>query len=145
MNERPFLDAKFLVGVPHIDDEHRTLFQILGEVHDACQSSDPAAAQTVHSAVAELLDYTRTHFASEEAAMKASAYPALAAHTELHQDLLARVRDFEIRADFDAEFGPPELATFLYRWLANHILVEDKAFGEYCLGTGAGVGKHAAT
>ena len=145
MNQRPFLDAKFLVGVPHIDDEHRTLFRILGDVHDACQSSDPAAAQTVGSAVAALLDYTRTHFASEEAAMKAAAYPALAAHTELHQDLLARVRDFEIRAEFDEEFGPPELATFLYHWLANHILVEDKSFGEYCLGTGPGAGKPAAT
>ncbi len=137
MNVRPFLDAKFLVGVSRIDHEHRTLFQIIGTVHDACQSSDPSAAQTVRSAVVELFDYTRTHFASEEALMKEAAYPALAAHAELHQDLLARVRDFEIRVEFDTNFDPAELATFLYNWLANHILVEDKTFGEYYRGVEA--------
>ena len=115
----------------HIDHEHQRLFQILGKVHDAFQSSDFSTAQTIHSAVVELLDYTRTHFASEEATMNATGYPSLAAHLELHRNLLARVRDFEIRADFDDQFNPVELATFLYNWLANHILVEDKSFGDY--------------
>ncbi len=137
MDVRPFLDAKFLVGVPRIDQEHRTLFQIIGAVHDACQSSDPSAARAVRSAVVELFDYTRTHFASEEALMKEAAYPALAAHAELHQSLLARVRDFEIRIEFDENFDPAELATFLYKWLANHILVEDRAFGDYYRGVEA--------
>ena len=131
MNERPYLDAKSLVGVIHIDREHQKLFQILGQVHDAHSSGDSSAKQTIRSAVVELLDYTRTHFASEEATMETSGYPALAAHRELHGNLLAQVRDFEIRAEFDEQFGPVELATFLYNWLATHIRGADKAFGDY--------------
>lgn len=132
MDVRPFFEDKFLVGVKHIDRQHQQLFDILGRVHDALLANDFSAGPTIRSAVVELLAYTSTHFASEEATMQAAAYPALAAHQELHRNLLARVHDLEIRAEFDAQFGPSELATFLYSWLADHILTEDMKFGDYC-------------
>lgn len=131
MDERPSMQDKFLLGVEEIDRQHRKLFDILGSVHDALLANDFSAGPTIRNAVVELLKYTTEHFASEEAIMDSSGYPALAAHKELHQHLLAQVRDIEIRAEFDAQFAPAELAEFLYAWLADHILAEDKAFTEF--------------
>jgi len=125
------MEAKFLLGVEDIDRQHRKLFEILGRVHDALLANDFSAGPTIRSAVAELLDDTHEHFASEEAMMEAADYPALTAHRELHLKLLAELRAIEIRAEFEAQFAPTELAAFLRAWLADHILAEDKAFTEF--------------
>ena len=136
MDERPLFEGKFRVGIGHIDQQHQRLFEILGRVHDALLANDFSAGPTIRSAVEDLLEYTTTHFASEEATMQAAGYPLLAAHQELHRQLLAQVHDIEIRAEFDAQYSPPELAAFLYNWLAEHILTQDQAFGEYCRRSG---------
>lgn len=136
MDERPFFEEKFLVGVKHIDRQHHQLFEILGKVHDALLANDPSAGPTISQAVVELLDYTHTHFASEEETMARAGYPALADHQELHSSLLTQVRELEIRTEFDSQFRPSELASFLYGWLADHILAEDKKFGDYCRSKG---------
>jgi len=138
MDERPVLEAKFLLGIEHIDRQHRGLFEILGRVHDALLANDFSAGPTISRSVRELLEYTNEHFSSEEATMKAEGYPALDEHRALHHHLLAKVRDIEIRAEFEAQFGPAELAEFLYSWLADHILTEDMAFGEFCRNTKRG-------
>lgn len=134
MDERPVLEARFLLGVEPIDTEHRRLFEILATVHDALLSNDFSAGPIISKAIAELLEYTNQHFASEEAIMESAGYPALAEHRALHRDLVARLREIEIRAEFEDQYGPAELAAFLYSWLADHILTEDMAFGEFSRG-----------
>ena len=132
MDEHPFFESRFRVGVEHIDGEHKKLFEILGRVDDALMANDFSAGPIIRSAVAELLECTGRHFANEEAIMEAAAYPDLEAHRAAHRKLLENVRDMEIGADFGSQFMPSELAAFLYDWLADHILVEDMAFGAFC-------------
>jgi len=125
------MEARFVLDVEEIDRQHGTLFAILGRVHDALLANDFSAGPTIREAVAELLDRTSEHFASEEAIMEAADYPALAAHREMHRNLLAEARDIEIRADSEAQFAPTQLAAYLHTWLAVHILAEDKAFTDF--------------
>lgn len=131
MEQRPRFESRFLVGIEQIDREHRQLFEIAGKVYDGLGTSDADAKDAARDAITQLLDYTATHFASEEALMEAAAYPGLEEHRKLHRHLLSQAHDMEMRAEFDEQYVPVELSHFLYNWLVEHIHANDKKFGEY--------------
>ena len=93
MDDRPQFDSKYLVGIDRVDREHRQLFEIAARVYDSLGASDEAAEAITDAAVIELLDYTVTHFASEESLMEEAGYPELESHRRQHQQLLAQARD----------------------------------------------------
>ncbi len=131
MDERPQFDAKFLVGVDQIDREHRQLFEIAARTYDCVRAGDGTTQAVIRSSVAELIEYTATHFGSEEGLMEAAAYPELAAHRLEHEHLLSRAYDMEMRAEIGDQSMPMELPRFLYRWLTEHIEASDKKFGAF--------------
>ncbi len=131
MDQRPEFGEKFLVGVDQIDREHRRLFDIAARTYDILGASDAVGRAMLQDAVAELIDYTATHFANEEELMAAAEYPGLAIHREQHQHLLARVRDMEMRVEIEDATVAVDLTHFLYRWLVDHIESSDRRFGDY--------------
>lgn len=131
MDQRPQFGDEFLIGIDEIDAEHRRLFEIAAQVYDALNAGDAAAAAAARHAVTELLDYTKTHFAHEEALMEAAAYPELAAHRDLHRRLISQAHDMEMRVEIGDSYVPVELSRFLYNWLVRHIEVSDKKFGAF--------------
>lgn len=131
MDERPQFDAKFLVGVDQIDREHRQLFEIAARTYDCVRAGDATTQAGIRSSVAELIEYTATHFVSEEGLMEAAAYPELAAHRLEHEHLLSRAYDMEMRVEIGDQSMPMELPRFLYRWLTEHIEASDKKFGAF--------------
>jgi hemerythrin-like metal-binding protein len=131
MDQRPEFGEKFLVGVEQIDREHRRLFDIAARAYDSLGASDAVGQALMQDAVAELIDYTATHFANEEELMAAAEYPALATHREQHRHLLARVRDMEMRVEIEDATVAVDLTHFLYRWLVEHIESSDRSFGDY--------------
>jgi len=136
MKQRPSFSDDFLVGIGKVDSEHRQLFEIAGRVYDHLNDPGEAAFAAARTAVAELIDYTATHFASEEVQMEAAGYPELAAHKELHRHLMAQVRDMEMRVEVGERYVPVELSRFLYNWLVQHIQTEDKKFGRFAASKG---------
>lgn len=131
MDERPQFDSRFLVGIEPVDREHRKLFEIAGRVHDSLVSDTQTALDAARAAVTELLDYTETHFASEEKLMEAAGYPDQEAHRALHRALIAQARDMEMRLELGEPQMPLELNRFIYSWLVDHIMNRDKRFGEF--------------
>ncbi|OHC65199.1 MAG: hypothetical protein A3H93_01085 [Rhodocyclales bacterium RIFCSPLOWO2_02_FULL_63_24] len=131
MDDRPRFDAKYLVGIQQVDREHQQLFEIVARVYDNLGANDPTPEAVTRALVAELLDYTATHFSSEEHLMAAAGYPELEAHRGQHQHLLAQARDMEMRAAIGDRHMPVELSHFLYRWLVEHIEASDRKFGEF--------------
>ncbi|HTY03694.1 MAG TPA: bacteriohemerythrin [Rhodocyclaceae bacterium] len=131
MDSRPQFDSRFLVGIEQVDREHLRIFEIAGRVHDSLLDGGAAALDAARTAVAELLDYTETHFASEEKLMEAAGYPELSAHRGLHRSLLAQARDMEMRVELGERHVPVELNRFITRWLIEHIEANDKKFGAF--------------
>ena len=131
MDDRPQFDPRFIVGVEQIDREHRQLFALAARVYDGLGANDEDAKAASRAAVAELLDYTATHFKSEESLMEQSAYPELDSHRRQHGHLLTLARDMEMRAEFGDRSLPVELSHFITRWLVDHIEANDKHFGEF--------------
>ena len=131
MDERPRFDTRYAVGIDQVDREHQKLFEIAGRVHDCLTADSATAAEAARNAVAELLDYTETHFASEEGLMAAAGFPELEAHQNLHRTLIAQARDMEMRAEIGEHSMPFELNRFIANWLIDHIMTRDKRFGEF--------------
>jgi hemerythrin len=131
LDERPEFTPQFLVGIEQVDREHQKLFEIAGRVFDAFVANDAATNASIGRAVGELIEYTATHFANEEGLMATAGYPNLEAHKQLHQNLLWRAQDMQMRYDLGERFVAMDLNRFIYQWLAEHILENDKAFGKF--------------
>lgn len=129
MSDQIEFSEKYLTGVRQIDREHRKLFAIAGQVQSALAAIDPETA--VRAAIGELIEYTRTHFASEESLMESYRYPELDSHRQLHADLLGHVQDMELRLDVGDPSTAIDLSRFLAEWLINHIQGIDKRFGAF--------------
>jgi hemerythrin len=137
MDERPRFDSRFAVGIDQVDREHQKLFEIAGRVHDCLTADSATATDAARAAVAELLDYTETHFASEEKLMEAAGFPELEVHRSLHRGLIAQARDMEMRVELGERHVPLELNRFIYAWLVDHIMSNDKRFGDFVAAQGA--------
>jgi len=130
MENWPQFDSTCLLGIDAIDRQHRRLFEIAGRVYENLSGGDEAHA-AVASTAAELLDYTATHFADEEAMMQSAGYPGLEAHRREHAELLSKVHDMEMRAGFGERSLPADMSRFLLAWLVGHIRTSDRKFGEH--------------
>ncbi len=130
MENWPQFDSSCLLGIDAVDRQHRRLFEIAGRVYDNLSGGEEAQAAATRAA-AELLDYTATHFADEEALMQGAGYPDLEAHRREHAELLSKVHDMDMRAGFGERSLPAEMSRFLLAWLVGHIQTSDRKFGEH--------------
>ncbi len=116
-------DEKYNVGDKTINKQHQQLFKIGNEIQYAKLSE-------AGKYVMKLLKYTKNHFAHEEAYMKKNDYPELEQHKEMHDELIIKLG--EISSGFiNNEDDFAQFKSFVYEWLTNHILHEDKKFFEY--------------
>ena len=123
---------RYELGVPFIDADHRVLVGLLNRVDAAAREG--ATDAEIGGILAALLDYTRYHFAREERAQAAAAYPDLKEHKAQHRRLTERVRKGYLgflKAPEDVEVG--DLLDFLTDWLLDHILLHDMAIKPYVL------------
>jgi len=117
------------VGVQSIDNQHTILIETLNELHAAMMKGQARAiaGELLH----KLVDYTRDHFAAEEAMMQAAGYPALATHRLKHRDLTKQVEEYVARYEKGDITLSVQLLSFLSDWLTTHIQGEDKAYGPW--------------
>jgi len=122
-------DQSYSVKVERCDAEHRKLFDLINALHDAMRVGK--GRTVLQQIVAELHDYTQTHFKAEEALMERANYPALAGHRIEHQRFVARVGEF--KNDLNAGVGGNAVAVleFLKDWLAKHIKQIDQSYSAH--------------
>ncbi|MCE9570824.1 MAG: bacteriohemerythrin [Rhodocyclales bacterium] len=109
-----------------LDEQHKAIFRWLAEL-------DSAAAQerTLFGAYAitRLKNYTRSHFAAEEALLKATGYPGLEEHMAEHETFRARLAELHLKSI--GEDISADTVKFLTDWLTNHIARSDMAYAPY--------------
>ncbi len=124
----PVFTSKFETGIPMIDEEHRTLFDIIGRIYKAIE------VELVHDKfdlildiLDELKEYTRVHFADEENYMREIGYEGLAQQEILHEKFIETLNNVNLdHVDDNQEEYLYEVLNFLQNWLVNHILKVDK-------------------
>ena len=117
------------VGVDLIDAQHQKLLAIANELHDAML--EHRAKQVLGQTLADLIDYTHTHFATEERFFAEFDYPDKEAHMAEHRTLSSKV--VELKAEFDSGNTAVtlEVMRFLKQWITEHLAGEDLKFAPF--------------
>lgn len=118
------------VKVKVLDDDHKTLIDMLNELNDGIETS--RARASLEGVIEKLSNYTRVHFAREERLFAQTGYAEGAAHKAEHTLLARRVMNLQARfeAGQSREVGIETMA-FLKSWLTDHIMGSDQKYGPH--------------
>jgi hemerythrin-like metal-binding protein len=115
-------DDRYAIGIAAIDEQHRALFQLINQVHDA-----PTREVSVQ-VLASLVGYIKDHFALEERMMASAGYAGLAEHrAEHHRFTLAVLSAHDDYLDGRAVLTE-RLLPLMRDWLRDHVLTVDRAY-----------------
>ncbi|MBI1752368.1 MAG: hemerythrin family protein [Acidobacteria bacterium] len=117
------------VGHGQIDNEHRSLVDVLNRLHAAMKQGK--GKDEIERVLVFLKDYTVGHFKAEEALMMTHGYPGAQAHMAIHADLVKQVKDLIEGFQSGKTLLTASMLAFLEEWLVKHIMGEDKAFGAF--------------
>ena len=112
------------IGIDVIDGQHHRIVDYINELGEVADDRD---RQTVGRVIGDLIDYTFSHFAFEEALMEEAGYDSLAIHQNTHEAFRRRIDDFKQRFDGGEDVAQP-LATLLKTWLIEHIMSDDVSY-----------------
>ena len=119
------MKPEYFTGIESIDQEHSRLFELAQETQDLL--TDPLVydkTEKLNSLISELIDYTKTHFAHEEAFMRSIHYAEIDSHMVLHRKFEDNLMQFDpdCLEDVDNQNKIVEkLLGFLITWLIDHI------------------------
>jgi hemerythrin-like metal-binding protein len=122
-------NSSLMVNYEPIDSQHQRLVALINALHDAMTASK--GRDVLASTFDGLIDYTRSHFASEERLMVLRAYPGYISHKKEHDLITRQVIDLRARFEAGEAVITVTVMKFLKEWLSNHILTVDKQLGAY--------------
>jgi hemerythrin-like metal-binding protein len=135
-----FINPQYSIGIAEMDAQHARLIQIMEEFRaiGADNLLEPAGIDAAEQALEQLLNYTTSHFASEEAFLVKHHYPDVEAHKKQHQELIAVVARLLDEARARKTSGAAlKLNLFATVWLVEHIMQEDNKYARFILGKAA--------
>jgi len=112
-------------GIQVIDRQHRRLVALINRLNYA--HTGGASKDELGRVIDELLDYTQTHFAFEEAMLEDVSYATLTKHKAEHAQFIRQVEAL-VEKHKQKEASAVELNNLMVSWLFNHILHEDAAY-----------------
>jgi hemerythrin len=122
------------VNIKAIDEEHKKLISMINELHSSMGSGK--GKETIGKVLTGLVNYTKTHFATEERLMEKHAYPGYLSHKGQHDTLTQQVVEIAAKFHEGKTVVTVEVMNFLKDWLANHIQSTDKKYGPFFNGKG---------
>jgi hemerythrin-like metal-binding protein/PAS domain S-box-containing protein len=120
-------DDNFNTGLPKIDEQHRKLVQMLNLL--ASNAAYGASADLLNQIFDEMADYAAYHFGTEEAIWREylADDPVEIEHRAIHQSFVQEVVHLKSSlASRSLSEVAEEALGFLARWLASHILENDR-------------------
>lgn len=118
----------FSVGIKEIDDQHRVLVDILDELYYAMLKAK--GIELVESTLEKVIQYTKTHFATEELLFKKYSYPEEKGHKAEHDAMLKKVMAFQ--RDFkNGQLIGVDLMHFLNKWFVEHLQTTDYRYVKF--------------
>ena len=113
-------------GDETVDGQHKEIFRLVQEVLDV--HAFDSRKEKIVVAMDFLSEYAVNHFASEEALMHESDYPAFAEHKAQHDGFVAEVVAFyeRYKTEGDTISVSDTINDFVVAWLKEHIIGSDK-------------------
>ena len=121
-----------LIGVEQIDEEHRGLFRLIGEVQELMEDeyTDDKYDQ-ICAMIRRLENYAEEHFRHEEEYMAQINHPELELQKKQHLEFCERIDEMDATiGGHDQQEILDDLMTYLVRWLYRHIIGSDLMIGK---------------
>ena len=112
------------IGIDVIDGQHHRIVDYINELTDIAAGGERTVVGRV---ISDLIDYTFSHFAFEEALMEEAGYDSLSIHQNTHEAFRRRIADFKQRFEAGEAVAEP-LAELLRTWLVSHIMSDDVSY-----------------
>ena|SRR5271157_3277584 len=120
---------EYSVMVKEMDEQHKKLVGMINDLHEAMKTGK--GKDVMEKILKSLVDYTVTHFSSEEKLMQSNDYPGFLAQKSQHEALTKQVLDFQKKYHEGKAVVSVEIMNFLKDWLVNHITGSDKKYGPF--------------
>ena len=113
----------FYTGIEAIDKEHARLFEITNNAYDLLTNDFiPDKYDQISAILEELREYTKTHFAHEEAYMESIAYQKIWSQKIQHAGFIKKLDSYDLKKIDDTQRDSLlEILDFLAKWLFGHI------------------------
>ena len=118
----------YSIGNAHIDEQHKKLFDLAGELEVVIDRS--VNRQKIKNMLNEFFHYMRDHFRDEETYMREVRYPEFEAHRRIHKDIVEDMIHLigSIKTTNDLK---ERLYHISKKWHLQHILYEDMKIAEF--------------
>ena len=136
LSAKSFIEWKdeYSVGIDSIDQQHRKLINMINQLTTAVDYS--TGEEFEREALADVVDYTKTHFTYEEGLLKDNDYPDFEAHQAQHREMIAEVEAVLTEYETDHDKAMQHACNFLKDWLVHHINGTDKQYSSFLIGKG---------
>jgi hemerythrin len=128
---RPIVwDERLATGDPSIDAQHVELHDLVLELGILAEETPDRVR--LGEVLFDVLAYSSTHFAYEEALMARIGFPGLERQKTLHTEFKRRVAEMAVRyASGDVTLTAGQMQSQLQEWLMNHVWEEDLKLAAY--------------
>ena len=120
-------NGRLSVGVAEIDLQHQRLVEMINKLDDAMQQGK--GKDVLGEIINGLIEYSKTHFRTEEEYFDRFGYPYAFSHKKEHAEFTRKVAEFKEAFDAETLALSIGLMHFLSNWLKNHIKDSDKKYG----------------
>jgi hemerythrin-like metal-binding protein len=130
-------DPSFSVGSELLDGQHRKLLKLCNSLAENIAESSIGRQKDFHEILHELAEYSREHFATEEALLHKYRYPNL---QEQHNDHVDYCRQMAETAFLTATAGvidKIDMQRYLSKWWTEHILMRDMKYRDLLISNNA--------
>lgn len=128
------MKPEYFIGIDLIDEEHKQIFAYANEAYELLHEEfTPDKYDNISDILEKLREYTKKHFADEEAYMESIHYKRLFTQKVQHQAFIEKLDEFDLEHMQDAEDQDQQIMNilnFLTDWLINHILHVDGLIGK---------------
>lgn len=128
------MKPEYFIGIDLIDEEHKQIFAYANEAYELLHEEfTPDKYDNISDILEKLREYTKKHFADEEAYMESIHYKRLFTQKVQHQAFIEKLEEFDLEHMQDSEDQDQQIMNilnFLTDWLINHILHVDGLIGK---------------
>ena len=117
------------VNIAEIDQQHKKLIDLINELNEAMKMGK--GTNVSGKILNELVNYTLTHFKTEERYFAFYKYPDAEKHIQEHETFTIKVSDFVAGIEQNKLTFTLEMMRFLSEWLKKHIMGTDKQYSEF--------------
>lgn len=128
------MKPEYFTGIELIDGEHKQLFAYADDVYELLHEEFiPDKYDRIMAILQQLRNYTKKHFADEEAYMESIQYKRIFTQKMQHQEFIDKLDSIDldsIDAGQDQDSAIEDILNFLTGWLVHHILELDTLIGK---------------